>query len=149
MTDSEFIAKEWLNRSFSSAREVEALNRRLERLMASIVGGVAKYETDGATTDPMIKRSAAEDRLCEMSELRETIEKRLAELDRQDDETLKLINRLDDADERTVAIERYINRDKWNVIVKRMHYSDREVFKIHSRMLRHVFHELSIKDGIL
>lgn len=149
MTDSEFIAKEWLNRSFSSAREVEALNRRLEKLMASIGGGVATYETDGTTTDPVVKRAAAEDRLCEMSELRGTIEKRLAELDRQDDETLKLINRLNDADERTVAIERYINRDKWSVIVKRMHYSDREVFKIHSRMLRHVFHELSIKDGIL
>lgn len=149
MTDSEFIAKEWLNRSFSSAREVEALNRRLERLMNSIAGGVANYNPSGAQIDGVSKREAAEDRLCEMSELKATIEKRLVALDKLDDETLKLINRLSDADERTIAIDRYINREKWNTISKRMHYSDREIFKIHSRLLRHVYHELTIRDGIM
>ena len=98
--------------------------------------GVAKYENDGTSSgDSDAARARHEDTLLEYSEQRAKVEREERELLTEMTKTRKAIDKLADDDCKAVAIDRYINRLKWNDIADLEHISRAQVFRVHDKML--------------
>ena len=97
---------------------------------------VARYENDGTGSgDADAARARHEDKLIEYSEQKAKVEREAAQLDVEMAKTRMAINKLEDGDQKDIAIERYINRHKWNDIADILHISRAQMFRIHDKML--------------
>lgn len=136
MRDECFKAKEWLNRNFNFARQVEADQRMLEIMSNRLGSGVSKYETDGSESHDVDKaRARHDDALIEYSLQREKVEREEKKLIEEMTKTRRAIDRLSDPAHQAVAIDRYINRLRWADIATLEHVSIAQVHRIHSSML--------------
>lgn len=136
MTDETYQAKLWLNRNFNKARQLEADQRMLEIMRNRLGSAVATYETDGTQShDTDQARARHEDALIDYSMQKAKVEKEERELLAGMTETREEIEKLGDPSLRAVAIDRYINRLKWNDIATLEHVSIAQVHRIHQTML--------------
>ena len=136
MRDDCYQAKLWLNRNYYSSRQLAA-DRRMLAVIENLLGsGVARYENDGTSSgDADAARARHEDKLLEYSEQKERVEREERELITDMARTRRAIDRLEDEDHKAVAIERYINLQRWNDIADLMHISRAGVFRVHEKML--------------
>ena len=136
MRDECYQAKLWLNRNYYSSRQLDADRRMLSIIENRLGSGVAKYENDGTSSgDSDAARARHEDTLLEYSEQRAKVEREERELLTEMTKTRKAIDKLADDDCKAVAIDRYINRLKWNDIADLEHISRAQVFRVHDKML--------------
>lgn len=142
MTNNQFEAKEWLNRMFGAAQDVEATRRTLETIVAEM-GGVSKYEIDFKGNNP----KATEDKLARYSTVKAELEKKEAALYFEDARTEKIINKLKDKRDRAILRDRYINRLSWSKIAKLNNYSEPRVYEIHRDALEDVWQFIPGKNG--
>lgn len=136
MTDESYKAKNWLNRKYNFSKLVDADRRMLEVLSNRLGAKVSRYESDGTEChDPDKARARHEDTLLEYSEQKAKVEKEERELFEEMAKTRAAIGQLSDPMHQAVAIDRYINRLRWNDIATLEHISVSHVKRIHSAML--------------
>ena len=136
MRDECYQAKLWLNRNYYSSRQLDADRRMLAVIENVVNSAVARYESDGTSSgDSDAARHRHEDKLLEYSEQLERVERESRELAEEMLKTRRAIDKLEDEDHRAVAIERYINRQKWNDIADIIHISRAQLFRVHDKML--------------
>lgn len=121
MTEREEKAKEWLNRNFGKAMELEALKRRVERMESDLERSVKPLRLKEVQEEP--EGNSQEEKLAEFIDLKKMLEIKILELGIEDQKTIKVILQVDQAIARTILIERYVNRLSWKEIAKTMHFS--------------------------
>lgn len=134
MTEREEKAKAWLNRNYETALEIQAIQRRIERVNSDLekVTRPLKLKEVVEANNP---GNSQEDRMVEYIDLSEYLSKRLTYLMRLDAQTMRVIKNVESPALRTILIERYVNRLGWKKIAEIMHYEDRRVFDYHRQAL--------------
>ena len=134
MTEREERAKEWLNRNYGIALEIQAIQRRLERMNADLekVTRPLKIKEVIEANNP---GNAQEDRLADYIDLSDDLSIRLLHLARLDTETMAVITKMESPTLRTILIERYINRLNWNQIKEKVHKDGGWVFELHRQAI--------------
>ena len=137
MTEREERAKEWLNRNYGIALEIQAIQRRLERMNADLekVTRPLKLKEVIEANHP---GNAQEDRLADYIDMSDDLSQRLLHLARLDSETMSVITKVASPTLRTILIERYINRLSWNKVSEAIHYERRWVMELHRQALSSV-----------
>lgn len=136
MKNEAFRAKSWLNRNFQLSRQLEADQRMLEIMSNRLGSGVARYESDGSEShDPDRAKARHDDALLEYSIQKDKVEKEAKKLTEEDLKTRKAISELSDPTHRALAVDRYINRLKWEAIAALEHRSVAQVYRDHKTML--------------
>lgn len=136
MKNEAFRAKNWLNRNFQLSRQLEADQRMLEIMSNRLGSGVARYESDGSEShDPDRAKARHDDALLEYSIQKDRVEKEALKLAEEDLKTRKAIAELSDPTHRALAVDRYINRLKWESIAALEHRSVAQVYRDHKTML--------------
>ena len=136
MKNEAYRAKNWLNRNYQLSRQLEADQRMLEIMRNRLQSGVARYDSDGSEShDPDRAKARHDDALLEYSLQMEKVEKEARRLTEEDLKTRKAIGELSDPTHRAVAIDRYINRLKWDKVAALEHRSVAQVFRDHKDML--------------
>jgi hypothetical protein len=108
----------------------------LEIMRNRLGSGVARYESDGSEShDPDRAKARHDDALLEYSLQMEKVEKEAKRLTEEDLKTRKAISELSDPTHRAVAVDRYINRLKWDKVAALEHRSVAQVFRDHKDML--------------
>lgn len=134
MTEREERAKEWLNRNYGIALEIQAIQRRLERMNADLekVTRPLKIKEVIEANNP---GNAQEDRLADYIDMSDEFSKQLTMLMRLDEETKAVINKIDSPMLRAILTERYINRLSWSQISKLVHFEPSRLFDYHRQAL--------------
>ena len=134
MTEREERAKAWLNRNYGIALEIQAIQRRLERMNADLekVTRPLKIKEVIEANNP---GNAQEDRLADYIDMSDDLEQRLEELNSLDMDTLEVINRIEFPTLRSILIERYVNRLSWKQICEATHYERTWVWDLHRQAL--------------
>lgn len=122
-------AKQWLNRGRRIDQEISKLMETKALIEARLTSITQSYDSDGAqsTKDPH-----KFDRLVEIDSL---ISERADELTRTKAEILTTINQLPDSRQRMVLISYYIDGKTWEQTAVDLHYSWRQVMRMHGRAL--------------
>ena len=134
MTEREEKAKAWLNRNYGIALEIQAIQRRLERMNADLekVTRPLKIKEVIEANNP---GNAQEDRLADYIDMSDDLSKRIVHLYKLDEETRRVINRIESATLRAILIDRYINRLSWKKIAEKWHYEQSRLFDYHRQAL--------------
>ena len=136
MTNEAYRAKEWLNRNYNFASQVDADRRMLMIMESRLTSAVAKYQSDGTESrDTDQARSRHEDALLDYSMQKKKVEAEERKLLSEMTKTRRAIDELSLPEHQAVAIDRYINRLSWNDIAKEEHVSRSQHFRVHSDML--------------
>ena len=133
MTEREEKAKNWLNRNYKKAEELEALRRRLEQFesyLEKVCKPIRLHEVMELQSG-----NNQEEKMAEYIDLSHELGKQLAALARADSQTLRVINLVESSILRTILIERYINRLNWNKIAEHVHLERSRVFDLHRQAL--------------
>ena len=134
MTEREERAKAWLNRNYGIALEIQAIQRRLERMNADLekVTRPLKIKEVIEANNP---GNAQEDRLADYIDMSEEFSKQLTMLMRLDEETKAVINNVDSPMLRAILTERYINRLSWKQISDVVRFEQSRLFDYHRQAL--------------
>lgn len=134
MTEREEHAKNWLNRNYGTALEIQAIQRRLERMNADLekVTRPLKIKEVIEANNP---GNAQEDRLADYIDMSDELKERLEHLNSLDMETLDVINNIEFPTLRSILIERYVNRLSWKQICEVTHYERTWVWDLHRQAL--------------
>ena len=136
MKNEAYQAKNWLNRNYNLSRQLEADQRMLEIMLNRLTSGVSKYESDGSEShDPDAAKARHDDALLEYSIQKNKVEQEARKLTEEDLKTRKAIAELSDPTHRALAVDRYINRLKWDAIAALEHRSVAQVYRDHKTML--------------
>lgn len=136
MKNEAYKAKNWLNRNYNLSRQLEADQRMLEIMSNRLQSGVARYESDGSEVhDPDRAKARHDDALLEYSIQKDKVEKEAKKLTEEDLKTRKAISELSDPTLKAIAVDRYINRLKWEAIAALEHRSVAQVYRDHKTML--------------
>lgn len=129
-------AEQWLNRNYHFIRQVEANKRMLMILSNRLESSVSQYETDGTGTRDVEKsKQRREDMLLDYSELKGLVEKDEKKLVDELTLTRKKIDLLSKPEYVSIAIDRYINRLKWEEISNLEHISKSHLYRLRLEML--------------
>lgn len=129
-------AEQWLNRNYHFIRQVEANKRMLMILSNRLESSVSQYETDGTGTRDVEKsKQRREDMLLDYSELKGLVEKDEKKLVDELTLTRKKIDLLSKPEYVSIAIDRYINRLKWEEISNLEHISQSHLYRLRLEML--------------
>ena len=134
MTEREEKAKAWLNRNYGIALEIQAIQRRLERMTSDLekVTRPIKFKEVIEANNP---GNSQEDKMVDYIELSEDLAGRLTYLMSLDAQTMRVIEKVESPILRTILIERYINRLNWNQIKTKLHKDGGWVFELHRQAL--------------
>lgn len=134
-------AKTWLSRAERIDEEIDELLVARKEMLAKVtkVTQTITGDTVQTTKDPH--------RFDSVAELDETIFTRVEELGAVKVEILRGINRLKDVRYREVLIGKYVSLETLGQIAVRMHYSWRQVCRIHGRALLKMEEVLNGKDA--
>lgn len=133
MTEREERAKEWLNRNYGLALEVESIKRRLEK-MQSDIEKVCKPIKPREVQEGRGGNSQ-EDKMADYIDMTEELKERLSVLLAKDRETIRVIEKVESPILRTILNERYINRLKWQKIAVVVHLEQSRLFDYHRQAL--------------
>ena len=136
MTDRAYKAKDWLNRNYHLSKQLDADVRLMNTLADRVNNCIGQYERDGTEShDPERSKAHHEDMLLEYSEQKKKVENLTAKLNAEDRITRRAIDAMSNPELIAVAIDRYINRLKWEDIATLEHLSPAEVYRRHRAML--------------
>lgn len=139
-------AKEWLNRNYNAHKQLDADRRTLEIMENRLQSGVARYESDGTEHhDADQAKARHDDALLDYSIQKAKVEKEERRLVREMVKTRKAIDGLSDPEQKAVAIDRYINRLRWEDIAKLEHVSIAKVYRLNAQMLEKMAEILKFK----
>ena len=129
-------AEDWLNRNYNFICQVEADKRMLIILTNRLESSVSKYETDGTDVHDVDKsKQRREDLLLDYSSLKAIVEKNEKKLVEELTLTRKKIDLLSKPEYISLAIDRYINRLKWEYISNLEHISKSHLYRLRLEML--------------
>ena len=129
-------AQSWLNRNYNAHKQLDADKRMLEIMENRLQSGVTRYESDGTESrDADAAKARHDDALLEYSMQRQKVEKEERRLIREMVKTRNAIDLLDDPAQKAIAIDRYINRLRWEDIATLEHVSIAQVYRINATML--------------
>lgn len=134
MTDNQYHAKEWLNRTYDRAQELETLYKTREAILADM-GGVANYAPEFPARNP----EAAQNKLARYSMVCAKIEKLEKELKAEHEKTRKICEKLPKSKYRTLLILRYTDYMSWQRIAKIINYSEARTYELHREALELVY----------
>lgn len=128
--------EEWLNRSYHLFCQVEANRRMLDILSNRLESSVSKYETDGTDVHDVDKsKQRREDLLLDYSSIKAIVEKDEKKLTEELTLTRQRIGLLSKPEYIALAIDRYINRLKWEDISALEHISKSHLYRLRLEML--------------
>lgn len=128
-------AKEYLSQIRRLDTRIRIRKEELEALRTRAQGVAMRYESDGsscATRD--VHRQ--EKLYLDIIELEEEIAGKTEELIRKRQEILEKVEQLKDHNSMQVLYSRYFEFRKWEEIAVEMHYTYRQVLRIHGRALQ-------------
>ena len=129
-------AERWLNRNYKFIQQVEADKRMLTILTNRLESSVSKYKTDGTDVhDVDQSKQRREDLLLDYSSLKAIVEKEEKKLAKELFVTRKMIDRLSKPEYISLAVDRYINRLKWEDISALEHISKSHLYRLRLEML--------------
>lgn len=129
-------AEDWLNRNYNFICQVEADKRMLIILTNRLESSISKYETDGTDVHDVDKsKQRREDLLLDYSSLKAIVEKNEKKLVEELTLTRKKIDLLSKPEYISLAIDRYINRLKWEDISNLEHISKSHLYRLRLEML--------------
>lgn len=129
-------AERWLNRNYNFIQQVEADKRMLTILTNRLESSVSKYETDGTDVhDVDQSKQRREDLLLDYSSLKAIVEKEEKKLAKELFQTRKMIDKLSKPEYISLAVDRYINRLKWEDISALEHISKSHLYRLRLEML--------------
>lgn len=129
-------AERWLNRNYNFIQQVEADKRMLTILTNRLESSVSKYETDGTDVhDVDQSKQRREDLLLDYSSLKAIVEKEEKKLAKELYQTRKMIDKLSKPEYISLAVDRYINRLKWEDISALEHISKSHLYRLRLEML--------------
>lgn len=129
-------AERWLNRNYNFIQQVEADKRMLTILTNRLESSVSKYETDGTDVhDVDQSKQRREDLLLDYSSLKSIVEKEERKLAKELYQTRKMIDKLSKPEYISLAVDRYINRLKWEDISALEHISKSHLYRLRLEML--------------
>lgn len=142
MTDNQFEAKEWLNRMYKAAQDIEATKRNLEAILAEM-GGVGNYEAGFNSKNP----KASETKMLRYSQISKELDKKLGDLFDEDVQTVRVINKLENQQYRAILRDRYINHLSWRKIAKLHNYSEARLYEMHRDALEQIWQFIPGRNG--
>lgn len=124
-------AKEWLGRGWKLNREIDALERAKRRaydrcISATVQGNGQPTGKGGQASDGGMSRYA---------DFAAMVDQRIDRLIDIKRETLAVIDQVEDSTLRTLLVHRYINFEHWEQIAVDMHYSWRQIMRMHGQAL--------------
>ena len=129
-------AEDWLNRNYNLFNQVEAGKRMLAILSNRLEASVSQYETDGTNVHDVDKsKQRREDLLLDYSSLKASVEKDEKKLIEGLALTRQKIDLLSKPEYISLAIDRYINRLKWEDISALEHISKSHLYRLRLEML--------------
>ena len=134
MTEREEKAKDWLNRNYGFALELDAIQRRLDRMQADIekcVKPIRMREVQEAQG----LGNGTEDRLADWIDMSAELERKRLLLLARDRETMTVIDKVESSILKTILVERYVNRLPWRKIETIMPYERSRLFDLHLQAL--------------
>ena len=125
-------AKEWLGRGWKLNREIDALERAKRRaydrcISATAQGNGQPTGKGGQVSDGGMSRYA---------DFAAMVDQRIDRLISVKCETLAVIDQVEDSTLRTLLVHRYINFEHWEQIAVDMHYSWRQIMRMHGQALQ-------------
>lgn len=139
-------AKNWLNRNYNDHKQLDADRRTLEIMENRLSAGVARYDSDGTEShDADAAKARHDDALLDYSTQKAKVEKEERRLFRELVKTRNAIDQLSDPAQKAVAIDRYINRLRWEDIAKVEHVSIAQIYRLHRFMLEQMAEILKFK----
>lgn len=134
MTEREEMAKNWLNRNYGKAMEIEAIKRRLERMETDLDRSVKPLKFKEVQEEPY--GNMQEEMIADYLDLQMALKSKINELNDSDNETMKVIEQVGQAFLRTILIERYVNRLSWKTISKQLHIEQGgHLYRLHDESL--------------
>lgn len=133
MTEREERAKDWLNRNYGYALELDAIQRRLDKMQSEIEKCVKPIRLREVQEQP--QGNGPEEKLATWIDMSADLERKRYILLARDNETIKVIEKIESHILRTILIERYINRLNWNQIKAKLHKDGGWVFELHRQAL--------------
>lgn len=124
--------KEWLSRARNMDEEINALISEQERALTNATSTVANSGSEKVQTSNV---NTSENKFISYAAYSELIDKRIDRLYEIKKEILENVNKLDDATLRTILILRYLNFQTWEMIACRIHYSYKQVYRLHGKAL--------------
>ena len=124
--------KEWLSRARKTDEEINALMLEQERALTNATSTVAQSGSEKVQTSNV---NTSENKFISYAVYSELIDKRIDRLYEIKKEILENVNKLDDATLRTILILRYLNFQTWEMIACRIHYSYKQVCRLHGKAL--------------
>ena len=139
-------AQGWLNRNYNAHKQLEADLRMLEIMQNRLQSGVARYENDGSSIhDADAAKAQYDDALLDYSMQKEKVEKEERRLVKEMAKTRRMIDLLDDPCHKAIAIDRSINRLRWEDVAKLEHISIAQIYRLHRAMLEKMAELLKFK----
>lgn len=135
MTDEQYQTHLWLNRNRDFQRRLDADRKMLIKLETRISGGVAQYETDGASHDSQTARARHEDALLDYSEMCKKVESEESRYLAETVKTKRAIDELSDDKYNALATKFYINGETMERIAREEHYSRAQAYRYRNKML--------------
>lgn len=133
MTEREEHAKEWLNRNYGLAMELDAIQHRLDRMQSDIEKATKPIRLREVQEQPT--GNSTEDKMADWIDMSADLERRRYVLLNQDKETLGVIENVQSSILRTILIERYVNRKTWRAICQFIPYERSRLFDLHVQAL--------------
>ena len=133
MTEREERAKDWLNRNYGYALELDAIQRRLDKMQSEIEKCVKPIRLREVQEQP--QGNGPEEKLATWIDMSADLERKRYILLARDNETIKVIEKIESHILRTILIERYVNRRPWKKIEMLMPYERARIFDLHLQAL--------------
>ena len=127
--------KEWLNRGRLLDQRVNKLLAERDRIFDLAVKVTGSIQEDKVQTS---KKNTSEESFAKYVAYTAEIDKKIDELIEVKKEILTAIYQVEDPTLRTLLQLRYINFETWEQIADKMHYSSRQIFRMHGMALKKV-----------
>jgi hypothetical protein len=127
-------AKEYLSRGYLIDQKIRKLEERKDRYHARAMGGTSRITAERVSGTS--SRSKVEDAVCAALDLEAQIGRELLELAHVRAEICEMIGRVESPTYKALLEKRYLHCMTWIMIADEMHYSERQVIRLHGGALQ-------------
>lgn len=138
MTDRQIKAKNWLNAFYPNYLELESLRERIEILNDDLNRCVGVMDRPDYQANSNGKEHR-EELLAEVADMYQIFENKSRILKLMDETILSAVMKIDEPIERTLLIYRYIDRNSWKEVSRKIKYERAQTFRIHLKALDDIY----------
>ncbi len=141
-------AKEYLRRTAKIKKEIDEIENRIKEFRASHMSPRAIQYNDMPKAHNHTDLSDYYSRLETFVNMILEKEKELIGINA---DIVMTVGRMDDPDERRVLMLRYIDENEWSAIAKAIPCSERAVYYLHGRALKHldeILQSIAVNEGV-